>query len=223
MGSVYDGHMASARVAAITAISVTALLAASIAGLSVWFVRGGPSGDEAPNEHERRNAFPPANAGIPAGYVRMKIGGVAPTRSGNAVVLMDPDEQRALLIFVGGTEALSIGLRLQNRKYPRPLTHDLVDRVLGEFDGHIVRAQVDRLQQGVFFGSVYFTRGQDVVRLDSRPSDALALAVGSAAPIFVAQQLIDDAGVDLGGVEVQAPDEIDPETLLEEPAGQVSL
>ena len=83
---------------------------------------------------------------MPNGYEPMVVGGVAPSSSGNAVVLVDHPRRRGLLIFVGGTEALSLHLRLRQEHYSRPLTHDLLDKVMKELGGNIVSAQVDKLE-----------------------------------------------------------------------------
>jgi bifunctional DNase/RNase len=78
----------------------------------------------------------------------------------------------------------------------RPLTHDLLDAIVGELGGKIVKVQVDALVDGVFIGSVYLRHhGGEVRKLDARPSDAIALALGNDVPIYVQQAVIDEAGI----------------------------
>ncbi len=144
-------------------------------------------------------ALDAATAEPPAGYVRAK----PLQRSGdfgNAVLLVTPGEEKIVPIFIGGTEALSIQLRIQGQKFTRPLTHDLFDAFATKIGAKMLRAQVDTLTDGVYLGSVVFERpGADgkpeLLRFDARPSDAIALAIGNAVPIFVSQALVDEVGI----------------------------
>ncbi len=145
----------------------------------------------------------------PAGYELMTVGGVAPTAQGNAVMLTDSERKVGVPIFVGGTEALSIALRLQKRRYARPLTHDLLDDVVRRLDGRIVAVRVDKLERQVFHGSVLVERAGQLSVVDARPSDAIALALGSGVPIHVAQNVIQLAGMSLDGVELQPPERLE--------------
>ena len=128
--------------------------------------------------------------------VEMKVAAVFPVRGGGAaVVLIDSTRSRALPILVGGTEALSINLRLAKQNLERPLTHDLLDSIVRELGGKLVRAQVDEIRGEAFIGSVFIQMGERVARIDARPSDAIALALGNALPVFVARKVLDTAGV----------------------------
>ncbi len=133
----------------------------------------------------------------PAGYRRMAVGGVAPTADGNAVVLVDDEARRGLLIFVGGTEALSIATRFEHKKMDRPLTHDLLDSVVKKLGGDLVSVRIDRLDDDVFYGSVSLAKEGRLLELDARPSDAIALALGNGAPVFVAESVLEQAGIDI--------------------------
>jgi len=114
----------------------------------------------------------------------MDVVGVAGTELSNIVLLGNAGD-RVIPIFVGGTEALSIQLRFDGREYQRPLTHDLLDSVMATLDGKIIKVQVDKLEDDIFFGSVFIQRDGELLKIDSRPSDAIALALGSGAAIFV--------------------------------------
>jgi len=138
----------------------------------------------------------------------MSVGGVAPAPGGSAVVLVDGPGDIAVPIFIGGAEAMSIQLRLDGRAFKRPLTHDLVDSVLARFGGEVASVRVDRVEDEIFYGTLVLKNGSKQLELDSRPSDAIALAVGSNAPIYVAQGVIDAAGMRL--------DELDDEEELED-------
>lgn len=133
----------------------------------------------------------------PNGYVKMSVGGVAPTSAGEAVLLVDALSNTAIPIFVGGTEALSIQLRLEKREFSRPLTHDLYDATIKKLGGTVESVRVDRLQNNTYYGTVVLRTTASRIELDARPSDAIALALGSHAPIHVARIVVDQAGIKL--------------------------
>jgi hypothetical protein len=129
-------------------------------------------------------------ATAPPGYIRVHASEVVPTREGEVVLLLDEKEIVAIPIFIGGSEASSIRLRLAKRRYERPLTHDLLDSLMREVGAQLLKVQVDDLKASTFLGSVFVRAGGRVFELDARPSDAIALALGSRVPIFVACRVI---------------------------------
>lgn len=131
----------------------------------------------------------------PAGYVEVHPTKVVALEDAAALLLVDEAAGVILPIFIGGTEALSIEHRLRGTHAPRPLTHDLLDAAVKKLRGSIVKVHVDAIRDGVFHGSVHIRAGRRVLRLDARPSDAIALALGNRAPIYVAQEVLDGAGV----------------------------
>jgi bifunctional DNase/RNase len=131
----------------------------------------------------------------PPDYVRMHASEVVPAHESEAVLLLDDKETVAVPIFIGGSEATSIRLRLGKRRYPRPLTHDLFDQLLREVGGQLLKVQVDDLKDGTFLGSIFIRAGNRVVELDARPSDAIALAIGNRVPIFVSCRVIAAAAI----------------------------
>jgi uncharacterized protein len=136
----------------------------------------------------------------PAGYVRMVVGGVAPTSQGNAVLLSDLAGTVGVPIFVGDGEALSILVRWRQHPNQRPLTHDLLDTIMRRLGGSIESVRVDAVKSNVFFATVLVRSNGRVFEVDSRASDAIALAVGNNAPIFVARTVIQLAGIDVRGM-----------------------
>ena len=78
---------------------------------------------------------------------------------------------------------------------PRPITHDLIDTLLARFEARLLKVQVDKLEDGIFFGSIYLAHRGKVVEIDARPSDAIALALGAEVPIYVAEDVIARAGI----------------------------
>ena len=134
----------------------------------------------------------------------MAVTGMATLPEGSAVVLMEESERRALLILVGGSEAISIASRIEHRHQGRPLTHDLLDEVVLRLGGDLVSVRVDRVEDGVFFGSVLIAKEGRIFELEARPGDALALAVGRSLPVFVANGVVLQAGIDVEKLDVDA-------------------
>lgn len=155
----------------------------------------------------RAPSSPPAPSGSPAapadsrappkGFVRVRVGGVTAAGQGNAVLLVDDERQRALVVFIGETEALSIQLRLDGTRYKRPLTHDLIDTMLDHLGARVQSVRVDRLEDDIYYGVVVLRSGNRIHEFDSRTSDGIALALGSDAPLFVAREVLDRASIPL--------------------------
>lgn len=136
----------------------------------------------------------------PDGYSRVRVGGVTRLpHGGDAVLLVEEGKRRAVPIFIGGTEALSIQLRLKKQPFTRPLTHDLLDSSIQKLGGKVESVRVDKIEKNVFYGTLVILNGGQRLELDARPSDAIAMAVGNGVPIFVARTVIDHAGLDLNG------------------------
>lgn len=127
----------------------------------------------------------------PEGFVEMFVAAVLPTEGGPAVVLRDKAEKTMIPIWIGMSEAHSIQLRLDRRRFPRPLTHDLLDAIVHDLGGEVVKIHVDDLKGDTFVGTVFVKTGDRVSHFDARPSDSIALAVGNKAPIFVSDAVIE--------------------------------
>lgn len=155
---------------------------------------------------------PPADAAPPAGYVSMRPLRVAATPEGAAVLLVDAGGTKVVPIFIGDGEALSIHLRLAGQPAQRPLTHDLLDSMLRELQARLVAVRVDRIDDGVFIGTVVLAQGTRTFALDARPSDAIALAAGRGLPIWVAPPVLAEAG--LGAEALDAPPAPEPQQRL---------
>jgi bifunctional DNase/RNase len=106
---------------------------------------------------------------------------------------------------IGDSEALAIQLRLEGRRFARPLTHDLIDEVLRELGGRVVKVHIEDLRGGVFFGKVFVETRARRFSLDARASDAVAMALGSAAPIFVARDVIARAAISSADLRAAPP------------------
>jgi bifunctional DNase/RNase len=130
---------------------------------------------------------------IPSGYHSMTVGTISPLYGGEySVDLVDGD--RAITIYVGQSEGMAIELRNEGRKFVRPLTADLLDDTMAQLGGTLDRIQVDSIIGGTYHGSLHLHQGGKSLRIDARPSDAIALAIGNHVPILVADSVIAEAG-----------------------------
>ena len=127
--------------------------------------------------------------------VPMSIKGLMldPMSNSPIVVLKDDDEKLFLPIWVGIFEANAIALQIENIATPRPMTHDLLRNVISDLDGTVDRVVVSDLKDNTFFAIIYLTVKGERVVIDSRPSDAIALALRTRAPILVEETVIDSA------------------------------
>ncbi len=107
-----------------------------------------------------------------------------------ALILREVHGNRRLPIIIGAAEAQSIALEMEGIKPPRPLTHDLMKNIIGAFGGELTEIVIDDLRDGTFYAKLNI----DSQQIDSRPSDAIALAVRYGAQIFVATSVMDEAG-----------------------------
>jgi len=111
------------------------------------------------------------------------------------VVLRQTDAERFVPIWVGPYEAEAITVALQEIEMIRPLTHDLLKNLFGTFNAKIKRVEIVSLREEIFFGNIVAEANSEEVNIDSRPSDAIALAVRAHVPIYVHQSVLDEAGI----------------------------
>jgi bifunctional DNase/RNase len=109
------------------------------------------------------------------------------------VLLRDLDSQRVLPIWVGPVEANAIAMQVENVAPARPMTHDLMRSLLQELDVHLTRVIIADLRESTFFAYLELQRGGEMLYVDARPSDAIALAIRAKAPVFVEQKVLDQA------------------------------
>ena len=143
-----------------------------------------------PKPPEATEPATPAAPVIPDGFQEMMVLGVVPSDGGGTVMLTDTAETVVMPIGVGPSEALSIALRVDRRRYERPLTHDLMDSMMRELGGTLVQVRVDDLIDQVYVATVYVQQGDKTVKIDSRASDAIALALGAQIPIYFADPVV---------------------------------
>jgi bifunctional DNase/RNase len=127
--------------------------------------------------------------------VEMTIKGlmVDPITNTPIVILRDKDGERVLPIWVGIFEANAIALQIENLSTPRPMTHDLLRNVIHDLDATVLKVVVSDLRDNTFYALIYLDVAGRTVAIDSRPSDAIALALRTRAPIFAEEFVIDNA------------------------------
>jgi uncharacterized protein len=123
------------------------------------------------------------------------------------VILKVEDENRYLPIWIGQPEARSILMKLQNQEFSRPLTHDLAVNLVAELGGSMEKVTVTELRDSTFFAVISVEIDGRTVEIDSRPSDAIALAVRAGAEIFAADEVIEEAAVVFEEAMEETPEE----------------
>nr|WP_279593516.1 bifunctional nuclease family protein [Pseudodesulfovibrio sp. S3-i] len=110
------------------------------------------------------------------------------------IVLKDESDTMVLPIWIGAMEAMAISIAINKVPFPRPMTHDLLLNTLTALGGTINRVEVTDIENGTFFAEIVVTTDKETKRIDSRPSDAIALAVRAECPIWVGESVMDEAG-----------------------------
>ena len=120
-----------------------------------------------------------------------------PPSKGYAVLLQEKDSNRSLPIIVGSNEAQAIALYLEGVDMPRPMTHDLLINVLDSLESDIRQVTIARMKNGTFFAEIDVSNSKvgDII-IDSRPSDAIAIALRTMTPIYVSDEVMERAGID---------------------------
>jgi hypothetical protein len=110
------------------------------------------------------------------------------------IVLKEVDGERKFPIVIGNPEALAIDRRLKGIIHPRPLTHDLLASIIEQLGGDIEHIEINDLQDRTFYARIHIRQNGQVIKIDSRPSDAIALGAATSVPIFVADHVLDLVG-----------------------------
>jgi uncharacterized protein len=118
---------------------------------------------------------------------------VDPVTNMPIVILRDKDGQKVLPIWVGIFEANAIALQIENVATPRPMTHDLLRNIIQDLNASVQKIVVCDLQDNTFYALIYLNLNGGTVAIDARPSDAIALALRTRAPIYVEETVIDNA------------------------------
>jgi hypothetical protein len=129
--------------------------------------------------------------------IEMKVAGIALDAINRSpiVLLKDASDRRALPIYIGQEQAKAIMSALDNQKPPRPLTHDLIMNILEMWDMTLERIIIHSLQKDTFYAAMIVRQGEVKKEIDARPSDAIAVALRTNAPIWVMEEVIADASI----------------------------
>ena len=119
------------------------------------------------------------------------------------------DEESVLPIWIGAFEANGIAMKLQDVEPPRPMTYDLLKTIITEMGGTVERVVINDLKESTYYAEIYIVQGNNTLVIDSRPSDAINIALRFGAPIFVAEEVLEKA-------EVPKPEEDDEKQQLRE-------
>jgi uncharacterized protein len=138
------------------------------------------------------------------------------------ILLRSSDDERTLPISIGQLEAQSIAITLNQVPFPRPLTHDLLKSVLADLDCTLVSAVINDLADETFYAKLLFKSKGKTIEADSRPSDAIALALRYAAPIYVEDKVMEAAGVILHD-ESEKIEKTHPENDIEQSNSELNL
>ncbi len=130
--------------------------------------------------------------------VRLRILGLtySQAQTGSyALVLAEDDGEKRIPIMIGAFEAQAIALHLEELQPPRPLTHDLFRSFAKSYSIELKEVFINKLEEGIFYSELVFFNGEDIVTLDSRTSDAVALALRFKCPIYTSPEILDKAGI----------------------------
>jgi bifunctional DNase/RNase len=122
--------------------------------------------------------------------------GLDSTTQSHVVILQEKEGPRVLPIWIGQPEFESIVVQMHNIKRPRPLTHDLCKSLIVSLGGEVRRIQITRVENNTYFAELHVARGKEMVQIDARPSDSIAIALRVAAPMFAADDLLSDVQVE---------------------------
>lgn len=130
-------------------------------------------------------------------FVETEIWNVAHTDQGYAVLIRPAGSDAAVPIFVGQLEAQSILIGMGDIPMPRPNTHDLFLSGLTKTGNTLKKVEISEIKDGIFYSNIYIQNVSGIIKLDSRPSDSIALAVRAGCPLYISEEIIDDAAVSL--------------------------
>jgi bifunctional DNase/RNase len=147
--------------------------------------------------------------------VKLKVLGISysQTQSGAyALILVEDKGERRVPIIIGGFEAQAIVIKLENLEPPRPLTHDLFKSFASEFNISIIEVMIYKLEEGVFYSRLLCSNGEKEISIDSRTSDAVALALRFGCPVYITEEILDKAGITITPTESEPSADTDSDS-----------
>lgn len=150
--------------------------------------------------------------------VKLKVLGISysQTQSGAyALILIEENGEKRIPIIIGGFEAQAIVIKLENLEPPRPLTHDLFKSFADKFNITLIEVMIYKLEEGVFYSRLLCNNGEKELSIDSRTSDAVALALRFGCPIYINEDILDKAGITITSTGSPASSEPEDDRLYE--------
>jgi hypothetical protein len=131
------------------------------------------------------------------GFIEMRVGGLTldPVTKTPIVILKDAENKLTLPIWIGLMEATAMATELEGIKMARPMTHDLLRRIILDLGGAIESIEVTDLKDNTYYATIHLQAGDKIFAIDSRPSDAISLALRTQSPIFVAKKVLETSSV----------------------------
>ena len=129
--------------------------------------------------------------------IEMKVMGIAlDTRTGSPIVVLhDLDNRKALPIWIGSAEASAIIRKIEKLSVARPMTHDLIISIIDKTDYKLDRIEINDVEKETYYATIFLTNGEKEIEIDSRPSDAIAVAMRAEAPIYVTANVLMNGSV----------------------------
>lgn len=157
--------------------------------------------------------------------IKLKVLGLSYSMSQTgayALVLSDEDDHYRIPIIIGVSEAQSIAIQLEHLQTQRPLTHDLIKKLMDHLQVGLKEVYIHRWEAGIYYSDLVFVNDQEEIRLDARTSDAVALALRFNSPIYASSEVLEKTAVSVQGSEIIVKEEIntpareEPEMTVEE-------
>ena len=154
--------------------------------------------------------------------IEVKVGGLIPDKkSGSHVLLLKvPNSSKYLPIWIGPAEASAIAMALRNQSFERPLTHDLLVHLIDGLGAKVTRIVITTIKHNTFFARIFLSRDNEIISIDARPSDSVAIAVRVNCPIFLTEELLASQSDNLYEIEEESASV--SSTDLDAPASGVS-
>jgi len=128
----------------------------------------------------------------------VEIANILPQKEGGfLLVLKKIDSEEYLPISIGDNEGLSILRKLQEVSFPRPMTYELINKIIKELGGEVEKITIDKLKDGIFYATIHLNQGKKKILIDSRPSDAINIAIRNKVKIFVEENVFKEMKIDI--------------------------
>ena len=150
-------------------------------------------------------------------FIEMKVSGLTmdPITNTPIVILKDLEEKKAIPIWIGIFEASAIATEIEKISFSRPMTHDLLNEILKTLKAEVKRVEIHDLRNNTFFANIHLVREENLMVVDARPSDAIAIALRAGARIFVEEKVIEKSRTVDFGTKMADLDRLKKEKLAE--------